>query len=110
MSGPTPTPVPSRQLRSPRSTRLDPLAELLARHRSMPAGAPACPRQPPDGSPHKEGARSMAASSLLAVPAYQALRQSPIPVLRNLYVEESEQEIVLSGAVSSYYLKQLAQE
>jgi hypothetical protein len=52
----------------------------------------------------------MAASSLLAVRAYQALRQSPIPVLRRLHVEENEQEIVLSGAVSSYYLKQLAQE
>jgi osmotically-inducible protein OsmY len=38
------------------------------------------------------------------------LRQSPIPALRQLCVEESETEIVISGCVSSYYLKQLAQE
>jgi hypothetical protein len=39
-----------------------------------------------------------------------ALRQSPIPALRKLQVEESDQEVVISGSVSSYYLKQLAQE
>jgi hypothetical protein len=39
-----------------------------------------------------------------------ALRQSPIPALRNLQVEETEQEVVVSGSVASYYLKQLAQE
>jgi osmotically-inducible protein OsmY len=40
----------------------------------------------------------------------QALRQSPIPALRRLRVEETDQAIILSGSVSTYYLKQLAQE
>jgi hypothetical protein len=38
------------------------------------------------------------------------LRQSPLPDLRRLHVEESEFEVVISGVVPSYYLKQLAQE
>jgi hypothetical protein len=42
--------------------------------------------------------------------AEQALLQSPIPALRKLHVEEKDGELVLSGCVSSYYLKQLAQE
>ncbi len=52
----------------------------------------------------------MAASVVLQSRADQVLRQSPIPALRNLRVEETDQEVVLSGSVSSYYLKQLAQE
>jgi hypothetical protein len=40
----------------------------------------------------------------------QALGQSSIPALRRLHVEETESDVVLSGAVSTYYLKQLAQE
>ena len=39
-----------------------------------------------------------------------ALRQSPIPALRKLAVEEADDTVVISGNVSSYYLKQLAQE
>jgi hypothetical protein len=39
-----------------------------------------------------------------------ALRHSPIPALRKLSVEESEVAVVIHGKVSSYYLKQLAQE
>jgi hypothetical protein len=58
----------------------------------------------------KEGVQSMTLSFVLAMRAHDVLRQSPIPVLRRLHVDESEQEIILSGAVSSYYLKQLAQE
>jgi hypothetical protein len=38
------------------------------------------------------------------------LRQSRIPALRNLSVEETATGVVISGRVSSYYLKQLAQE
>jgi hypothetical protein len=38
------------------------------------------------------------------------LRQSPIPDLRVLEVEENEFEVVITGLVCSYYLKQLAQE
>ncbi len=52
----------------------------------------------------------MTSSSLLQVRAEQILRQSPIPALRRLRVEETDAEIVLSGSVASYYLKQLAQE
>jgi len=32
------------------------------------------------------------------------------PALRTLRVQETEEEIIVSGRVSSYYLKQLAQE
>jgi hypothetical protein len=39
-----------------------------------------------------------------------ALRHSPIPALRKLAIEETNTEVVLIGSVSSYYLKQLAQE
>jgi hypothetical protein len=42
--------------------------------------------------------------------ALAALRHSPIPALRKLSVEESDNDIVILGSVSSYYLKQLAQE
>lgn len=42
--------------------------------------------------------------------AVQALRQSTHPALRNLLVQETDGAIVISGRVSSYYLKQLAQE
>jgi hypothetical protein len=52
----------------------------------------------------------MAASVVLQSRADQVLRQSPIPALRNLSVEETDQDVVLLGSVSSYYLKQLAQE
>lgn len=40
----------------------------------------------------------------------QALRQSPIPALRKLSVEETGTDVVITGRVSTYYLKQLAQE
>jgi hypothetical protein len=42
--------------------------------------------------------------------ATQALRQSPIPALRRLSITESDSRVVISGSVSSFYLKQLAQE
>jgi hypothetical protein len=38
------------------------------------------------------------------------IRQSPIPALRRLSVNEDETTVILQGTVSSYYLKQLAQE
>jgi hypothetical protein len=43
-------------------------------------------------------------------PAVLALRRSPIPALRKLSLEETEEAVVLQGSVASYYLKQLAQE
>jgi hypothetical protein len=42
--------------------------------------------------------------------AATALRHSPIPALRKLIIEETDDEVVINGSVSSYYLKQLAQE
>ena len=42
--------------------------------------------------------------------AVVALRQSPIPALRHLTIEETDEEIVILGCVTSYYCKQLAQE
>jgi len=42
--------------------------------------------------------------------AVSLLRQSPIPALRVLSVEENDEAVVIFGCVSSYYLKQLAQE
>jgi osmotically-inducible protein OsmY len=38
------------------------------------------------------------------------LSASPMPELRRLVVTTSENEVVITGRVSSYYLKQLAQE
>ena len=49
-------------------------------------------------------------SPLVQSPALTALRQSPIPALRKLTVEESDTAVVILGKVGSYYLKQLAQE
>ncbi|HZT79869.1 MAG TPA: BON domain-containing protein [Gemmataceae bacterium] len=42
--------------------------------------------------------------------AADALRRSPIPALRKLTVEETDDALVILGNVGSYYLKQLAQE
>jgi hypothetical protein len=46
----------------------------------------------------------------IASPAALALKQSCHPALRQLRVEESESAVVITGHVSTYYLKQLAQE
>jgi hypothetical protein len=52
----------------------------------------------------------MAPQLLMQSRPIAALRHSPIPALRKLGVEETESTVVLMGSVSSYYLKQLAQE
>lgn len=39
-----------------------------------------------------------------------ALQRSPIPALRKLRLDETETSITIHGQVTSYYLKQLAQE
>ena len=49
-------------------------------------------------------------ATLAQSPASAVLRQSPIPALRKLSIEETDAAVVICGAVSSYYLKQLAQE
>jgi hypothetical protein len=52
----------------------------------------------------------MVSTPLAQSRAATALRYSPIPALRKLAVEESDEEIVILGCVATYYLKQLAQE
>ena len=52
----------------------------------------------------------MSATTWSRPQAAEVLTQSPLPLLRRLKVEETDQEIVISGTVPSYYLKQLAQE
>jgi hypothetical protein len=42
--------------------------------------------------------------------AHQALFDSGHPALRRLLVEESDTAVVIKGSVSSYFLKQMAQE
>jgi hypothetical protein len=58
----------------------------------------------------REGSGLMEATKGLSERAVQALRQSPIPALRRVSVEETADGVVLMGRVSSYYFKQLAQE
>ena len=38
------------------------------------------------------------------------LRQSPLPALRKLSIEETDATVLIKGKVPSYYLKQMAQE
>jgi hypothetical protein len=53
----------------------------------------------------------MSASSVLSPPdPVEALTSSQLPHLRRLVVTVSEAEVVISGRVPSYYLKQMAQE
>lgn len=52
----------------------------------------------------------MTSTSPIQSPADLALRQSAIPALRRLRVQETATAVVIQGVVSSYYLKQLAQE
>jgi hypothetical protein len=49
-------------------------------------------------------------TTLLRPSAAEALALSSQPGLRYLEVAESDDEIVISGTLPSYYLKQLAQE
>ena len=51
-------------------------------------------------------------ATLLELPARAAslLRECPVNDLRRLEVSETDSEIVVSGIVTSYYLKQMAQE
>lgn len=52
----------------------------------------------------------MVTSTLEQSPLALALRGSPIPALRKLALEENDGSVTIQGKVSSYYLKQLAQE
>jgi hypothetical protein len=42
--------------------------------------------------------------------AQATLRDSPLPALRRLSIRETDSCVTIVGRVSSYYLKQLAQE
>jgi hypothetical protein len=52
----------------------------------------------------------MISNAHVATQAAHALKKSSHPALRNLSVEGTEGNLIISGKVSSYYLKQLAQE
>jgi hypothetical protein len=52
----------------------------------------------------------MVSSPVAESRAAVALRHSPIPALRMLVIEETEEALVIRGSVKSYYLKQMAQE
>ncbi len=52
----------------------------------------------------------MSSAILESSRASQALRGSALPALRRLSLQETEAVVVINGRVSSYYLKQLAQE
>jgi len=52
----------------------------------------------------------MTTATLAPRSAADALRDSPLPHLRTLCVAETDEELTISGRVSSYYYKQLAQE
>jgi hypothetical protein len=53
----------------------------------------------------------MNASPVLSPPEpAEVLTTSPLPQLRRLVVTANESEVVITGQVSSYYMKQLAQE
>ena len=52
----------------------------------------------------------MNSSVQVVTQAAHALKKSSHPALRNLSVEGTDQSLIISGRVTSYYLKQLAQE
>jgi hypothetical protein len=53
----------------------------------------------------------MSDSSVLSPPEpTDVLTSSPLPQLRHLVVTANDAEVVITGRVNSYYLKQLAQE
>ena len=52
----------------------------------------------------------MTTSTMPHSSAALALRQSTLPALRKLLLEESDEAVVIHGHLSSYYLKQMAQE
>lgn len=52
----------------------------------------------------------MSSTAQVIVQAAHALKKSSHPALRRLMVEGNEEALIISGRVTSYYLKQLAQE
>ena len=58
----------------------------------------------------KKERQSMSPTVPLTSRVVHALRDSSHPALRRLSVEENDTRVVITGRVSSYYLKQMAQE
>jgi hypothetical protein len=54
--------------------------------------------------------KDMASISTVQTRALQVMQPNCHPALRLLRVQETDEAIIISGRVSSYYLKQLAQE
>ena len=52
----------------------------------------------------------MASTAFHLTQAAHALKRSLHPALRHLHVEETDECVIISGRVATYYLKQLAQE
>lgn len=52
----------------------------------------------------------MSLASQVVTQATHALKRSSHPALRTLCVEGTTEALIISGQVTSYYLKQLAQE
>lgn len=52
----------------------------------------------------------MISTAHVATQAAHALKKSSHPALRGLCVEGTDGSLIISGKVTSYYLKQLAQE
>ena len=48
--------------------------------------------------------------SVLTAEPNEVLAASPLPQLRRLIVTATDNEVVITGRVTTYYLKQLAQE
>src|SRR5262245_55001299 len=54
--------------------------------------------------------RAMQTTIVESSGAARALARSPIPALRRLNIEEDDASVRILGTVTSYYMKQLAQE
>ncbi len=52
----------------------------------------------------------MNACTILSTEPAEILTASPLPQLRRLVVIANDHEVIITGRVTSYYLKQLAQE
>src|SRR5688500_12322398 len=67
-------------------------------------------RRPDVGCDEEGSTKAMNSSVQVVTQAAHALKKSSHPALRNLSVEGTDQSLIISGRVTSYYLKQLAQE
>src|SRR4051812_35589878 len=91
-----------------------PARRRLACFHHFPPALPTAVGVLPSGMarPRRNDTESAMTATLLESPAQAAalLRDNPVNDLRRLEVTETEAEIVITGIVTSYYLKQMAQE